>query len=159
MTRICFVCLGNICRSPIAEVVMRSLLASTDLDVEVSSAGTGDWHVGHAADDRAQAALRRHGYDGSGHTARQFDGGWFADLDLVVAMDRSNLAALRRMAPSEALDRIRLLSSFDAEAVDEDVPDPYYGGDDGFDEVVALVERGCRGLLAELQHQRDTRDA
>jgi protein-tyrosine phosphatase len=157
MTRICFVCLGNICRSPIAEVVMRSLLASTDLDVEVSSAGTGDWHVGHGADDRAQDALRRHGYDGAGHVARQFEPAWFANLDLVVAMDRSNLAALRRMAPPDALDRIRLLSSFDTESVDDDVPDPYYGGPDGFDDVVALVERGCRGLLAELQ-RRDTRD-
>ncbi|MBV9291490.1 MAG: low molecular weight phosphotyrosine protein phosphatase [Frankiales bacterium] len=159
MTRVCFVCLGNICRSPIAEVVLRRLLLSTDLDVEVSSAGTGDWHVGRPADDRAQAALRRHGYDGSGHIARQFDPAEFADLDLVVAMDRSNLRDLRRMSPPDALARIRLLSSFDSDAVDEDVPDPYYGGSDGVDDVVALVERGCRGLVAELQRQRDTPDA
>jgi protein-tyrosine phosphatase len=151
--RIVFVCLGNICRSPMAEVVMRRLLADTGLDgrVEVSSAGTGDWHVGERADPRTVAALRRGGYDGGSHRARQFDPDWFDDHDLVLAMDSSNLADLRRLAPPDAADRVRLLLSFDPESEGTDVPDPYYGGDRGFDDVLAAVERACRRLLDHLR--------
>ena len=151
--RICFVCLGNICRSPIAEVVMRSLLTDNGLTrgVEVSSAGTGDWHIGEGADERALAVLRRHGYDGSAHRAQQFVREAIADNDLVLAMDKSNLSALRRMAGDGEQDKLRLLREFDPDATGTDVPDPYYGGDEGFDEVLSMVEAACRGLLEHLR--------
>jgi protein-tyrosine phosphatase len=150
--RICFVCLGNICRSPIAEVVMRSLLEERGLaaEVEVSSAGTGDWHIGERADRRTLAVLERHGYDGNAHRARQFAADSFDDCDLLVAMDQSNVAVLRGLIGTEDAGRVRLLREFDPEATGSDVPDPYYGGDDGFDEVLAMVEVACRGLLDEV---------
>jgi protein-tyrosine phosphatase len=155
--RICFVCLGNICRSPMAEAVMRSLVADAGLEHEitVASAGTGDWHVGEDADRRAMATLRAHGYP-LRHRARQFAAGWFADYDLVVALDTSNAAALRRIAPTpQDAERVRLLRSYDPESVavgDLDVPDPYFG-DAGFDAVLEMVERACRWLLAELRRE------
>jgi len=147
--RICFVCLGNICRSPIAEIVMRALLVDAGLTdrVDVSSAGTGDWHIGERADPRTVDVLSRHGYDGSSHRAQQFVAAMFADNDLVVAMDKNNLAALRLLAPPGREDDVRLLRSFDPDADGTDVPDPYYGGADGFDEVLAMVEAACQGLL------------
>ncbi len=146
--RIVFVCLGNICRSPIAEVVMRGLLADSGLSdrVTVSSAGTGDWHVGERADPRTLDVLSRHGYDGAAHRARQFQPDWFTDHDLVVAMDSANLSELRRLAPAEHRDRVRLLLSF-VDGSPTEVPDPYYRGESGFDDVLAMVERGCRALL------------
>ena len=150
--RICFVCLGNICRSPIAEIVMRSLLAERGLAdrVEVSSAGTGDWHIGERADQRTLAVLSRHGYDGSSHRARQFVADSFDECDLVVAMDQANVFALRRMVGGEEAAKVRLLREFDDDATGTDVPDPYYGGDADFDEVLAMVEVACRGLLDEI---------
>jgi protein-tyrosine phosphatase len=152
---ICFVCLGNICRSPTAEVVMRSLVEEAGLAdrIEVSSAGTGDWHVGNGADERMAAVLVDNGYDVSAHRARQYRREWFADHDLVVAMDRSNERDLRRLAPPGEERKVRLLTSYDDQASEPDVPDPYYGGPDGFAEVLAIVERGCRGLLEELRAQ------
>lgn len=153
--RICFVCLGNICRSPIAEVVMRSMLAERGLAdrVEVSSAGTGDWHIGERADKRTVAVLARHGYDGTQHRAQQFGREMFESNDLVVAMDAANVAALRRLAPKDDVDRVRLLREFDPQARGTDVPDPYYGGDDGFDDVLAMVEAACAGLVDWLEPQ------
>jgi protein-tyrosine phosphatase len=151
-----FVCLGNICRSPMADVVMQSLLAGSELDglVEVASAGTGDWHVGGRADERAVAALARRGYNGAAHRARQFSADWFAEYDLVFALDRSNRAALLRMAPPRDQSKVRLLRDFDPEAgADLEVPDPYYGGDDAFDDVLAMVERSCVGLLDHIRHE------
>jgi protein-tyrosine phosphatase len=155
---VCFVCLGNICRSPTAEVVMREKLRAAGLAdrVEVRSAGTGDWHVGSAIDDRAAEALRAGGYDGfDDHAAQQFGRDWFDEFDLVVAMDRDNLAALRRLAPPDRRDEVRLLRSFDpaAEPHDLDVPDPYYGGPSGFDDVLGLVERACDGLLDQIRRE------
>ncbi len=155
--RICFVCLGNICRSPMAEAVCRSKLAERGLDraVEVASAGTGGWHVGQDADPRALDALAGRGYL-LRHRARQFVHEWFADYDLVVALDRSNLAALERLAPDDgSRSRLVLLRQFDPAAVesgDLDVPDPYYGGSAGFEPVLDLIERACEGLL---DHVRD----
>jgi protein-tyrosine phosphatase len=145
--RICFVCLGNICRSPSAEIVMRALLDAEGLadEVEVSSAGLGDWHVGERADPRSLEELAARGYDGARHRARLFDASWFESLDLVVAMDASQVRRLRALAPDDAHDRVRPLLD------GRDVPDPYYGGDDGFTRVLDLIEEGCRDLLDEIR--------
>src|SRR6476619_6997511 len=111
--RIAFVCLGNICRSPIAKVVMRSLVDEAGLGdrVQVASAGTGDWHVGRRADERTLDVLTSHGYDGSRHRARQFEKDWFDDDDLVLALDRSNLADLQALAAPDQVDKVQLLLS------------------------------------------------
>jgi protein-tyrosine phosphatase len=149
--RILFVCLGNICRSPTAEAVMRGLVAERALEreIEVASAGTGDWHLGDPPDERASAAAAERGVELTG-AARQVTAADFRDFDLLVAMDRSNRDALLRLAPDEATrEKVRLLRpSGDG---DEDVPDPYYGGPEGFAEVVEIVERGCRALLDEIR--------
>lgn len=153
--RIVFVCMGNICRSPTADVVMRSLLEQEGLSdrVKVASAGTGDWHVGQGIDPRAGEVLSRAGYDGSRHRAQQFAPEWFDRFDLIVAMDRKNRWFLEQMAPSsEAREKIRMLRSYDPDAArrgDLDVPDPYY--DDGFDQVLKMVEVACHGLLDEVR--------
>lgn len=152
--RVCLVCLGNICRSPMAEAVLRAKLLAAGLAgaVVVDSAGTGDWHVGHGADARARAALGARGYP-TDHTARQFAARWFADRDLVLAMDGANLRELRRLAPDpETAERVRLLRSYDPKATgDLDVPDPYFGGDDGFELVLDQLERACDGLVDVLR--------
>lgn len=151
--RLCFVCLGNICRSPMAAAVMEHLLAKAGLDgeVEVCSAGMGHWHVGEGADARALDTLTRHGYDAAAHTARQFTRQWFAENDLILAVDRSTLTDLQHIAPPQSNGKIRLLREFDPQAGrDLDVPDPYYGGRRGFDDVLAMIERSCRGLLERL---------
>jgi protein-tyrosine phosphatase len=157
--RVCLVCLGNICRSPMAEVVLRAELERAGLTgrVEVDSAGTGDWHVGGPMDPRARAELARRGYDGAQHRARQFDPSWFRRYDLVVAMDQSNLARLRRMAPdSQAADRIVLFRRFDPalagrrDARDLEVPDPYDGGPEEYALVFDLVQPAARGLAEQL---------
>jgi protein-tyrosine phosphatase len=149
--RICFVCMGNICRSPTAEIVMRERLRQAGLDgqVEVDSAGTGGWHVGGSADERALETLREHGYDGTAHVARQFDPAWFAERDLIVAMDNKNLQSLRWLAPDNEAAKIVRLRQFDpaSRGGDLDVPDPYYDGPRGFDEVLAMVEAACDGLV------------
>ncbi|WP_433774227.1 low molecular weight protein-tyrosine-phosphatase [Microbacterium sp. gxy059] len=153
-TRVCFVCTGNICRSPMADVVFAHLAAEAGLADRfvVSSAGTGDWHVGDPADPRAVAALARRGYDGTAHRARQFDPAWFDDLDLVVALDRGHERALRRAARTDAdRDKVRLLLSFDPDRVEEDVPDPYYDDDRAFEDALTMVEDASRALLARLR--------
>jgi protein-tyrosine phosphatase len=130
--------------------------------VVVESAGTGDWHVGADADPRALAALRRAGYD-LRHAARQFDRAWFADRDLVVALDADNLADLQALAPDPATaGRIRLVRSYDPAldpGTDLDVPDPYYGGDAGFDRVLHMLETACRGLIDQVERDLSARDA
>ena len=154
MVRICFVCLGNICRSPTAEAVMRHLVGQEGLSerIEVDSAGTGDWHVGDAPDRRARGVGAARGIPLSG-TARQFSSVDFARFDHVIAMDRSNRDDLLRMAPDPAArEKVRLLRSFDASAPpDADVPDPYYGGARGFEDVFDICERACRGLIEHLR--------
>jgi protein-tyrosine phosphatase len=154
--RLLFVCMGNICRSPTAEGVMRRLLDEAGLAdrVELDSAGTGGWHVGAPPDERATAAAARRGTTLDG-AARQVVDADFARFDLLLAMDRDNLAELHRRAPDDdARARARLLREFDpasAGAPDLDVPDPYYGGPQGFDTVLDQVEAACRGLLAEVR--------
>jgi len=159
MYRICLVCLGNICRSPMAEVVLRAELERAGLSgrVEVDSAGTGDWHVGGPMDPRARAELSRRGYDGARHRARQFELSWFERYDLVVAMDQSNLGRLRRMAPDpHAAERTVLLRCFDPalagrrSAHDLEVPDPYNGGPEDYALVFDLVQPAARGLAQQL---------
>jgi protein-tyrosine phosphatase len=154
--RVCFVCSGNICRSPTAEVVLRRLVEEAGLAgvVQVDSAGTGSWHVGADADDRAVAALRRRGYPVRRHGARQVGAGDLARCDLLVALDTEHAEELRRLATTqEQAAKVRLLRSFDpaADPGDLDVPDPYYAGRRTFDHVLDLIEAGCSGLLAEIQ--------
>jgi len=154
VTRILFVCMGNICRSPTAEGVMRALLdaAGADGAVELDSAGIGAWHVGEAPDRRSAAAAARRGIalEGSARQVRPRD---FEDFDLILAMDGENLRALRALAPdAAAAAKLRLLRDYDpaAPAGDRDVPDPYYGEGDGFETVLDQVDAACRGLLATL---------
>jgi protein-tyrosine phosphatase len=152
--RLSFVCLGNICRSPTAEAVMRHLLREAGLaeKVSVDSAGTGDWHVGEPRDRRSTEVGRRRGMPLTG-TARQFQRGDFAHFDYVLAMDRQNLAALHRLAPDDAARaKVHLLRAFEPAANgDDEVPDPYYGGAEGFDRVIDICQSACRGLLAHLR--------
>lgn len=155
--RILFVCLGNICRSPTAEGVMRHLVEEEGLsgEIELDSAGTGGWHVGDPPDPRSREAARRRGIVVAG-AARQVARADFDDFDLILAMDRANLRDLRALAPPDAPAEVKLLREYDADSVgggDLDVPDPYYGGPDGFDDVLDLVEVACRGLLAELRER------
>lgn len=153
--RVVFVCTGNICRSPMAEVVFRWFAASVGLaDRVVScSAGTGDWHVGEAADPRATAALERRGYDGTRHRARQFSAADFGSNDLVVALDRSHERNLRAWARSETdAEKVVLLRGFEEGPPEPpDVPDPYYAGPEDFDEVLAMIENACRALFRQLE--------
>ncbi|MDF5756518.1 low molecular weight protein-tyrosine-phosphatase [Spongiactinospora sp. TRM90649] len=148
---VCLVCMGNICRSPMAEVVLRHTLAEHGLDrlVTVDSAGTDGWHEGGPMDDRAASTLVVHGLDGSAHRARRFRSEWFGYADLVLAMDAANLRALRRIAPPGA--DVRLMRSFDPAApANAEVPDPYYGGDEGFTEVLHMVRAASEGLAKHL---------
>ncbi|MEV5352298.1 low molecular weight protein-tyrosine-phosphatase [Streptomyces sp. NPDC086081] len=160
--RVCFVCTGNICRSPMAEVVFRARVAEAGLDglVEVDSAGTGGWHEGDGADPRTVAVLEENGYTAS-HTARQFQPSWFSRLDLVIALDSGHLGALRRLAPTEQDARkVKLLRSYDPAAGDDlDVPDPYYGGPEGFEECLEMVEAASTGLLAAVRENMEGRAA
>ncbi|MEU5461196.1 low molecular weight protein-tyrosine-phosphatase [Streptomyces althioticus] len=160
--RVCFVCTGNICRSPMAEFVFRARVAEAGLEelVEADSAGTGGWHEGEGADPRTVAVLRENGSHAE-HTARQFDLSWFGRLDLVVALDAGHLRALRRLAPTERdAEKVRLLRSYDPAAGDDlDVPDPYYGGPEGFDACLEMVEAASHGLLAAVREQVEGRAA
>ncbi|KGS49744.1 low molecular weight phosphotyrosine phosphatase family protein [Burkholderia pseudomallei MSHR5492] len=150
---ICFVCLGNICRSPTAEGVMRHQVAAAGLDgaIEIDSAGTGDWHVGEAPDARAQQAARARGYDLSALRARQIGDADFERFDLVLAMDGANLAALRKRCPPQYRGKVRLLMEFAGDGSAGDVADPYFGGARGFEQVLDQCEAACRGLLDSLR--------
>ncbi|MFD5635294.1 low molecular weight protein-tyrosine-phosphatase [Streptomyces sp. NPDC127077] len=158
--RVCFVCTGNICRSPMAESVFRAHVARAGLDelVEVDSAGTDGWHEGDGADERTVAVLEAGGYE-SDHAARRFQAGWFSRLDLVIALDTGHLKALRRLANSaEDAGKVRLLRSYDPAAGDAlDVPDPYYGQMGGFEECLEMVEAASPGLLAAVREQMEER--
>ena len=167
MYRIALVCLGNICRSPVADVVLNARIVEAGLAdrVEVTSCGTGTWHVGEPMDTRAADVLTRSGYDASRHRARHFGPDWH-DHDLVLVMDRSNLADVLAELPRSRHDRVRMFRSFDPEVGPEigpeidteidpgdvpDLPDPFYGGPEGFDEVLTIVERTARELVRRLR--------
>jgi protein-tyrosine phosphatase len=140
-----FVCTGNICRSPTAEAVLRHQAEEAAVELHIESAGIGRWHVGCPPDERTQRHAKGRGYDLSRLRARQVEPFDFERFDLIVALDRGHLRELHRMAPAGRRDRIRLLIP------ERDVPDPYYGGPQGFEHVLDLVEAACRDLLRELK--------
>jgi protein-tyrosine phosphatase len=155
--RVCLVCLGNICRSPMAETVLRAALDKAGLAeaVTVDSSGTGDWHVGQPMYSQARTALAGRGYDGSGpktHRARQYEASWLADRDLVLAMDAGNLATLRRMAGPADRDRIRLFGEVGglSEIGGGEIPDPYGGNEDDFGYVLDLLGAAAPVIAARL---------
>ncbi|MDO8733326.1 MAG: low molecular weight protein-tyrosine-phosphatase [Actinomycetota bacterium] len=157
--RITIVCLGNICRSPIAEAVLRNRIARAGLEnvVLVDSAGTGDWHLGHPADPRALATLAAHDYP-LDHRARQIDASWFAEIDLILAMDLANYEDLLEMqVAADSSAEIRMFRAFDPALAGErepsaafEVPDPYFGGDAGFVNVLHMIELAADGLVQQL---------
>jgi len=154
--RVLFVCLGNICRSPTAEAVFRDLVRREALEhaIEADSAGTHAYHVGSAPDARTVAAARRRGIDMSRLRARVVEVADFERFDLLLAMDEQNYRHLLGMAPPERRERVRLFLEFAPRQERREVPDPYYGGATGFEDVLDLVEEAARGLLAELSAAR-----
>ncbi|SFH66249.1 low molecular weight protein-tyrosine-phosphatase [Modicisalibacter xianhensis] len=152
--RVLFVCLGNICRSPSAEGVFRAHLAQAGLTdrVEVDSCGVGDWHVGKGPDPRALDAARRRGIDISALRARQLAPTDYQHFDYILAMDHDNLEAIRQGCPSSCRAHIGLFLEFAGER-DRAVPDPYYGGEQGFEDVLDLIEAASDGLIEELRQR------
>jgi protein-tyrosine phosphatase len=150
--RLLFVCLGNICRSPMAEGVFRRVAEEEGVLhlFEIDSAGLGDWHVGQAPDTRAQEAALNRGMDISGQSARQVARADYDRFDLLLAMDGSNYEELSQLAPKAARHKIRRFLDFAPHVGTKDVPDPFYGGKEGFDHALDLIEEASRGLLAEL---------
>lgn len=152
--RICFVCTGNICRSPMAEAVFRNLVRKAGYadSIVVTSAGTGDWHVGEPSDPRTVEALRARGHDGTLHRAKQFDPGWFESLDLAIVFDRSQERILRAWARDDQdRSKVQLLLSFDSDPSGaHDVPDPYYSDAAMFDQVLTTIERACVSLFRQI---------
>ncbi|MFM2400046.1 MAG: hypothetical protein RL341_2203 [Pseudomonadota bacterium] len=148
-TKVLFVCMGNICRSPTAEGVFRTLVknASLEADVKVDSAGTHAYHVGEAPDARSQSSAKKRGYDLSSLVARQVTVEDFRDFDYILAMDWDNLAMLQQMCPKQYQHKLMLLMRFAGDYEEATVPDPYYGGPEGFVKVLDLVEDACSGLL------------
>jgi low molecular weight protein-tyrosine phosphatase len=159
--RLLFVCLGNICRSPMAEGVFRHVAESRDMLhlFEIDSAGMGDWHKGQAPDHRAQKAALGRGVDISGQAARKVEPEDFETFDLVLAMDGSNISDLLEIAPHDARHKIRRFLDYAPHMGVEDVPDPYYGGAAGFDHALDLIEAAAQGLLADLTQETDKKDA
>ncbi len=157
--RVVLVCLGNICRSPMAAAVFRSRLGDAGLDevVEIGSAGTGGWHVGGPADSRAAATLERHGYDTT-HTARQLVAHDLADFDLILVADHANRSDVTDLARTpDQVAKVMMLRSFDpASSNDAEIPDPYYGEGDGFETVLAMIEAAADGFVASVEAARAT---
>jgi protein-tyrosine phosphatase len=152
VTRVLFVCMGNICRSPTAEGVFRHLVERAGLAdaVYINSAGTHNYHIGNPPDARTQAAAARRGYDLSALRARQVADSDFADFDLVLAMDDHNRSLLLQQCPPEHRAKVRLFLEFASGKVPAEVPDPYYGGPQGFEQVLDLVENAAQGLLQKI---------
>ena len=152
MIRVLFVCLGNICRSPTAEGVFTSLVEAQGLDERIAadSAGTHGYNIGKAPDPRAQEVAAARGIDLSGMRARKIHRADFTKFDLLLAMDRANIDHMASLAPKGGEDRLGLLVDYAPKLGIDEVPDPYYGGRDGFEEVFDIVEAGTRGLLAAI---------
>ena len=150
-----FCCMGNICRSPTAEGVLRRQVIAAGLDnrVRIDSAGTHDYHVGHAPDPRTRAAAAARGYDLGALRARLVTVQDFAEFDYMLAMDNSNLAELRRMAPPAYRSKPELLMEFGVRHAVIEVPDPYYGGAQGFEQVLDMAEDACAGLLVAIKKE------
>lgn len=161
--RLLFVCLGNICRSPMAEGVFRRVAEDAELLhlFDIDSAGMGDWHKGQAPDTRAQAAAKNRGVDISNQSARKVEMEDFETFDLLLAMDGANYEELLEIAPRSARHKIRYFLDYAPHVGTQHVPDPYYGGDEGFDHALDLIEAAAHGLLAELtdDKKRPARDA
>jgi len=153
MPSVLFVCTGNICRSPTADGVFRHFVREAGLDakVRVDSAGTHDYHVGEPPDERAQHHALRRGYDLGALRARQVAHGDFEQFDLLLAMDRGHLRILQRLAPPEHRHKLRLFMEFASARHRDEVPDPYYGGSRGFEEVLDMIEDAAHGLLEDLR--------
>ena len=153
--KILFVCLGNICRSPTAEAVFRTVAAreAPELMIEVDSAGTAGYHIGEPPDLRTRQAASRRGYDMSSLRARIVEPQDFEDFDFILAMDRENLKVLNHRAPVQARAHVQLFLEFAPDAATTEVPDPYYGGPNGFEEVLDLVEAATQGLLQHLRQR------
>ena len=159
MVRVLFVCLGNICRSPTAEGVFRQVVrqaALTDF-IEIDSAGTHAYHIGEPPDRRAQAAAARRGVDLSGLRGRQATRRDIEAFDYVLAMDRENLSNLRAICPPGLEPKLRLFLEYADQRVDKEVPDPYFGGESGFDRVLDMIEEAADGLLAHIRLHHDPR--
>ncbi len=154
-----FVCLGNICRSPTAEGLFRAELARTGRvdDVFIDSAGTGAWHVGKAPDARAIAAAAERGIDLRALRARQVDEADFENFDYILAMDESNLQDLAMLKPADFEGELRLFLDYAGGSTEREVPDPYYGGEEGFAHVLDLVEQAAQGLLADIEQRHLSR--
>ncbi len=147
-----FVCLGNICRSPTAHGVFEHLVREGNLEarIAIDSCGTGDWHIGRPPDGRAAAAALTRGYDLDHLRARQVTRGDFEAFDYILAMDSQNLADLEALRPDTFTGHLGLFLDFAEGFAEEEVPDPYYGGDAGFEHVLDLVEAASEGLLREI---------
>jgi len=156
MIKVLFVCTGNICRSPTAEGVFRRMVDEAGLAGRISadSAGTEGFHAGESPDPRAAEAARGRGYPIDDLRARQVRARDFESFDLILAMDRGHLGQLRRQCPPERIGRVKLFLEYAPWAGSSDVPDPYYGGPDGFARVLDLIEAGCRGVLEALERER-----
>lgn len=148
---ILFVCLGNICRSPLAEAALRAEAQRLRMDLIVESAGTGGWHIGEAPDPRAQAVARRHGVDISGYQGRQVKPADFRRFTHIIALDHDNLANLRRIAPADATAELSLLLDHVPGREGQAVADPYFGDDDGFDVTWAEVTQAAQNLAESLR--------
>jgi protein-tyrosine phosphatase len=153
MVKVLFVCLGNICRSPTAEGVFRALVANAGLSeaIVIDSAGTSNWHIGEQPDRRGQDAAALRGYDLSAQRGRQVAGGDFDQFDYIIGMDQSNIANLSAIAPPGTGDKISLFLEFAPQLNQREVPDPYYGGPSGFDDVLDMIEAASQGLLDDIR--------
>jgi protein-tyrosine phosphatase len=158
--RILFICLGNICRSPIAEGFFRHIAMQRKMldRFTVDSAGLGSWHIGHPPDKRAQAAMMARGIDISGLRARRIASADFETFDLILAMDRANRDGLLKLAPKEHRDKVRLFMEYAPNLCVQEIPDPFFGDKDGFDYVCQLIDAACRGLLVSLTAKPASQD-
>lgn len=158
MTKVLFVCMGNICRSPTAEAVLRRLAAQRGLELEIDSAGTHGYHVGESPDARTQRAAAERSYDLSSLVARKVAPEDLDYFDYVLAMDRSNLDALRKLCPANRLPKLKLFMSYARQFDDDEVPDPYYGLAHDFDLVLDMIEDAAEGLLDSIIRERGDKD-